>query len=207
MSDSSSSLATRWRQISNKVSERTRRVTKTRTFRALSWSMVAVVVVPGILYGFPQLTGSDHAFLVLSGSMVPAFDPGDVIFVSNVDADDVAVGDIITFRAKIGSSTLFTHRVIEVLEDGGRTRWRTQGDANEDPDPFVVHPEMLVGRYDFQIPYWGHLVNAIRSKAGYVLFILLPAAIVILREFVKLYHELDAADRARKASKTGEPDP
>lgn len=194
MSNSSSSLAMRW----HRISEPARRAARSPWARGMGWLLVALVVVPGALYMVPSATGSDHAFLVLSGSMVPTFDPGDVIFVSEVAPEDVEVGDIITFRARVGSTTLFTHRVIEVLEDGGRLRWRTQGDANEDPDPFVIHPEMLVGEYDFQIPYWGHLVNAIRSKLGYVVFILLPAAIVIVREFVKLYRELDAADRAKK---------
>jgi signal peptidase I len=93
--------------------------------------------------------------------------------------------------------------VIEVLDDGGTIRYRTQGDANEDPDPFVVKQEMVVGKYSFQIPKWGLLIQAMRSKVGYVLLVLLPCSIILAREFVSLYKQLDERDRAKRAAKEG----
>lgn len=135
--------------------------------------------------------------------MVPTFEPGDVIFVSERDPETLRVGEIVTFRAKPGSSTLITHRVIEVLTDGDHPRYRTQGDANEDPDPFVVKPEMVVGTYDFQIPWWGYLVKILRSKAGYLGLILLPSLVLLATQMVALYKELDAWDRQRKARREG----
>lgn len=194
-SASRSSLAIAWARTSDAA----RRVQRSIAIRVLGVLALAIVVLPGVAYSFPIIAGSDDAFIVLSGSMVPFFDPGDVIFVSEIDPSDVQVGDVLTFRVRPGSTTLITHRVIEILDDGAGPRWRTQGDANEDPDPFIVHPNMLVGRYDFQVPWWGHLVNAIRSKTGYFVLILIPAGIVIIREFIKLYRELDAADRAKRA--------
>ncbi len=169
--------------------------------RALGTLAAAAIVLPGLAYAFPAVVGSDGAFVVLSGSMVPFFEPGDVIFVEEVEPGSLQVGDVVTFRARPGSSTLITHRVIEVLDAGGTVRYRTQGDANEDPDPFVVTQAMVVGKYEFQVPWWGLLLKTLRTKVGYVLFILLPASLVLGREFVRLYRELDAWDRARKAER------
>jgi len=92
-----------------------------------------------------------------------------------------------------------------VLDAGGTVRYRTQGDANEDPDPFMVTQAMVVGKYQGQLPFWGLLLGILRSRAGYVLFILLPGGLIVLREFAKLYRELDAWDRARAAKKEGRP--
>lgn len=181
-----------------------RRVATSKPAKLLATLAALVVIAPGVVYALPQVAGADDAFVVLSGSMVPFFDPGDVIFVDEVDPASLEVGDVVTFRARPGSSTLITHRVIEVIDAGGTVRYRTQGDANEDPDPFIVTQEMVVGKYDFQLPKWGLLVKAIRSKAGYFLLVLLPASLVIGREFVKLYKELDAMDRAKKAKKEQE---
>lgn len=156
------------------------------------------LVAPGILHAAPQLGGADHSFVVLSGSMAPLLQPGDVIFVREVAPDSLMAGDVVTFRAHAASSTLITHRVIERLDEGGVVRYRTQGDANEDPDPFVVRQDMVVGAHLYTIPAWGLLIDAVRSTAGYVLFVLLPASAIILREMVKLYHELDALDRVKR---------
>lgn len=159
------------------------------------------MLLPAVAYMLPQVAGADDAFVVLSGSMEPMVSPGDVIFVEDVPADSLQVGDVVTFSIRPGSKTLITHRVIEVLDAGGKIRYRTQGDANEDPDPFIVTQEMVVGTYEFHIPYWGLLMNMLRTKVGYVLFVLLPCVILILREFVNLYRELDAMERAKKAEK------
>lgn len=154
--------------------------------------------MPGILYAVPALVSADHAFLVLSGSMVPAFAPGDVIFVEEVPTDSLHVGDVITYQITPGSRTLITHRIIEVLSDGEAVRYRTQGDANEDVDPWVVKQEAIVGVYENKLPYWGLLLKLVRSKIGYLIFILVPAMIVIGKEFTTLYRELDARDRAKR---------
>lgn len=183
---------------------RARGFVKSTPVRVAAWTIVGLLVVPGLFYAFPQIVGRDGAYVVLSGSMVPFFRAGDVIFVDSVPSDSLQVGDVVTFRAKPGSNVLITHRVTEVLEEGGRVRYRTQGDANSDPDPFLVTPEMVVGKYAFQIPFWGHLLNVVRSKVGYVLFVVIPAGTIIIREFVRLYRELDAWDRSRTARKRAE---
>jgi signal peptidase I len=135
---------------------------------------------------------------VLSGSMEPTFSPGDVIFVERVDAASLGVGDTITFHAQPGSKTLVTHRIIEVLVTLDGPRFRTQGDANDSPDPTSVAVAQIVGKYDFHIPYWGLLSTLLKTRLGYALLILVPGITIIGIEFVKLYRELDARDRAKR---------
>lgn len=136
--------------------------------------------------------GKDAAYVVLSGSMEPRYSPGDVVLVERVATRDLAVGDVITFR--IDPRTLVTHRIVEVLpQDGGHVAYRTQGDANDDPDPFVVTEAMVVGRVDGSIPYWGQIVTTLRSKTGTLLFVILPCALLLARETVRLYKALAAA--------------
>lgn len=162
-------------------------------------ALVILVAAPGVLYLFPTLAGADHAFVVLSGSMAPELDPGDVVFVDAVDPLGLQVGDVVTYRAPHEPDVLVTHRVIEILTDGDRVRYRTQGDANEDPDPFVVHPEMVVGTHAWTLPSWGLLLLLPRTRIGYVLLVLLPGGLVLAREGVRLYRALDTRERERAA--------
>ncbi|MGI6097714.1 MAG: hypothetical protein ACOYBM_06300, partial [Dethiobacteria bacterium] len=48
--------------------------------------------------GIPSLAGY-HMYIVLSGSMSPAFDTGSLAFVRPVQAEEVAAGDIITYKS------------------------------------------------------------------------------------------------------------
>lgn len=163
--------------------------------------LLGLVVLPGLLYAFPIAAGSDHAYVVLSGSMEPFFSPGDIIFVQDVDVEKLEVGTIITFHASEGSERLYTHRIIEVVTDGGAVRYVTKGDANEDPDPSMVKPAMIVGAYDFQMPYYGHLLQLFRSKAGFLILVIVPGVLIVGSELVKLYKMLDAMDRVKQAKK------
>lgn len=167
--------------------------------RAGAWAFLVVAVGPVALTAAPWLMGADDSFVVLTGSMSPSLEPGDIIFVDTKDAQDVRVGDVITFRTQRGSSAVVTHRVIEVLEGQTGLQFRTRGDANEDADAFPVPSELVVGVYRFHLPVWGKLLILLRSRLGYLLLIVLPGLAILGREFVTLYRELDAWERTRAA--------
>lgn len=68
---------------------------------------------------------------------------GSLLWVAPVDArdaDEVRVGDVITYRAPGGRHGTYTHRVIERVDGGVRTA----GDLTS-PDPWVVGPDDVVG--------------------------------------------------------------
>ncbi len=163
--------------------------------------VILAVAVPLLAYKQPAIVGQDHAYVVLSGSMVPHMDPGDIIFVNEVDASAVELGDVITFRSESESDTLFTHRVVEVLRQNGEPAWKTKGDANDDIDEGFVTPDRLVGRQDYLMPKIGHVDQFASSRTGFFLFIAGPTLILIGTHLVRLYKELDAADKRRQERK------
>lgn len=100
---------------------------------------------------------------VLSGSMEPALSKGDLIITGPVSPEDLEIGDIITFVAPTGQ--LVCHRIIDI-EQGEEITFITKGDANEDPDPFLVTEENLVGEVSTSLPIVGYLVQFIKSPIG-----------------------------------------
>lgn len=120
----------------------------------------------------PTVFGFSTA-VVLSGSMEPAIHVDDLIITRARGAYEV--GDIITYRS---GSSLTTHRVVEVLPGG----YRTRGDANNTPDMDIVPPEAVVGKVVGTVRGFGAVVRALRSPLGMlclltvgVLLIALPA--------------------------------
>ncbi|MFC7097895.1 signal peptidase I [Halobaculum marinum] len=144
--------------------------------------LVAVVVLgvvfPFAAYAAPALVGADESYVVLTGSMRPAIAPGDVVFVTATPASAIGVGDVITFDR--GTDVPTTHRVIEVIEEDGTLLFRTQGDANEDPDAGIVTAPNVVGVVTLTIPFLGTAITAIDSQYGFVALVVLPFALLVL---------------------------
>lgn len=84
--------------------------------------------------------------IVLTDSMLPEISSGDLIICKDIDPNEVKVGDVISFFDPAGNgSSVVTHRVIEIVEEDGQTKWRTKGDNNNTEDKVLVPFENLVG--------------------------------------------------------------
>jgi hypothetical protein len=90
-----------------------------------------------LLMGCILLAGVTKTFsarVVLTGSMVPAINPGDVILVVNDKIKSPTLGDVVVYTGSRFDGTKvadFSHRIIGGSESKG---WIVQGDANPSPD-------------------------------------------------------------------------
>jgi len=133
-----------------------------------------VLIIPIVVYSFPFIVGADSSYTVMSGSMSPAINPGDLVIVKG--EDPISIGDIVTVES--GEST-YTHRVFEKLEGD---RFVLKGDANEDPDPSFVEASQIIGKVVMVFPF-SHLY----TPYGFVLALLVPAALVIGNQLYIVY--------------------
>ncbi|SEB89137.1 signal peptidase, endoplasmic reticulum-type [Paramicrobacterium humi] len=124
--------------------------------RSLLLALMVVIVASGVL---PRVIGA-VPLAVLSGSMVPTFNPGDLV-VSKPVADPAAleIGEVITFQPVSGDPMLITHRIIgfEFGSDGTRNII-TQGDANSASDKAIV-PDQVMGKMLYTVPFMGYVSN------------------------------------------------
>jgi signal peptidase I len=124
----------------------------------LAVAVFLLLAVGPHVFGYRTMT-------MLTGSMAPEIEAGDVTIVTPVALQDVDKGMVITYHQPIGDRALVTHRVISV-ERGtdGTVSVRTQGDANEAADPWTA---TLEGDTAYQVravvPELGHLIQALRA--------------------------------------------
>jgi signal peptidase len=137
---------------------------------ALLASLVAVAAT--------NLLGYD-SYVIYSGSMEPTVKVGSLLLSRPVDAEDLRVSDVITYRSP-GNHTTLTHRIVSIRQEDGDWVFNTKGDASLEPDPREVILRGQVSRMAFDIPYLGYLVDFVRSTPGVALFLLLPAAGLVL---------------------------
>lgn len=131
----------------------------------ISASILALVLGLGVLViGLPAAVGG-MPLTVLSGSMEPVYTPGDLVVVRPIPADEIRVGEILTYQLNSGEPDLVTHRVLSrSMTSTGETTFLTQGDANDAPDENPVREVQVVGTVWYTIPKLGWINQLISGE-------------------------------------------
>ncbi|HBM80486.1 MAG TPA: signal peptidase I [Clostridiaceae bacterium] len=115
---------------------------------------------------------------VLSGSMHPVLDAGDLIIVKGKANGSIDIGDIITYKSQ--NNGMITHRVVDVIKNGNGLFYRTKGDSNNIADDENIKPEQITGTLAYKIPYAGYVTRFVKSRAGILLLIILPSTLLFI---------------------------
>ncbi|MCW2699034.1 MAG: signal peptidase [Blastococcus sp.] len=124
---------------------------------------LAIVAFAGLAVG-PHVFGY-RTMTMLTASMAPEIEPGDVTVVTPIAVSDVTEGMVITYRIPVGDHSVVTHRVVSVDHGAASTvTVQTKGDANDAVDPWTA---TLQGDTAYQvravIPELGHAIQLLRN--------------------------------------------
>jgi signal peptidase len=118
--------------------------------------------------------------IVLTDSMYPQIQSGDLIICHTAQPEDIQVGDVIAFFDPAGNGTsVVTHKVMELTEVGGEVAWVTQGIANNAADFLPVPAKNLVGVYESRISGLGNVVMFMQSTTGLIVCVVLPILLLV----------------------------
>jgi signal peptidase I len=136
--------------------------------RVLPWLVRGLVVTAVVAFGF--LAIGPHVFgyrtmTMLTGSMAPEIEPGDITVVTPLAIEDVTAGMVIAYNIPIDDHRVVTHRVVAVERgENGSVTVQTKGDANEAADPWKA---TLQGDTAWQVravvPEVGSAIQALRT--------------------------------------------
>jgi signal peptidase len=118
-------------------------------------------VLAAVLVTFSLLsaTGYVKARVVLTGSMQPTINPGDIVLTAPVTRVEPKIDDVAAYQARRFDGApvgVFTHRIIGGDGQGG---WILQGDANPSPDVQKPTNSDILGVVIFVIPWLGNLLS------------------------------------------------
>lgn len=99
---------------------------------------------------------------VLTGSMRPAINPGDLVITRTSAASGIGVGDVVVVNS---GDVPIAHRVVDVRVVSGLNRLTTKGDANAliDTDPVMVSANRQVPRVVWRVPAVGSTLAFLAS--------------------------------------------
>ncbi|MGL6173555.1 MAG: signal peptidase I [Cellulosilyticaceae bacterium] len=128
-----------------------------RPIEAREWIKNTPIIIGCIfLIWFVVGVFSVYPKVILTGSMEPFIEPGDIILVKKFQIQEeikiLEVGDVIVFKRE-GKS--ISHRIIAVVHQEGKDLYETKGDANESADTKWVRPEDLQGKVIKVVPKLG----------------------------------------------------
>jgi len=150
--------------------------------------------------GLPQI-GGVLPQVVMTGSMSPEIEAGDLIISKQTDPEEIQIGDVITFYDPSGNGEMIeTHRVTDiVVHEHGTKTWLTKGDNNNVQDSEPVPFENLIARYDgLRIEGAGDVILFMQTTRGIILCVLIPLLIFIAYDLIrrKLYDKKNQLDTA-----------
>lgn len=145
--------------------------------------IVVALLTPAIIYAIPFIVDGYYSSVIMSSSMEPTIPIGSIVVAKRVNPDDVKVSNIIVFQR---SNTKTLHRVIDKIVVNGSYYFKTKGDANEGPDPWIVQPEQVNGVLLLTIPYYGYLIYFAGTPIGFILMVIIPATLLIANEIRKI---------------------
>lgn len=153
------------------------------------------------------LNTSTPMVVVVSGSMEPNINKGDLLFLQGVDPEDIEVGDVIVYDAHglwVGApEDPIVHRVIDIIEEDNKLYFVTKGDANNNKDKEPVPGGRVLGKVIGRVPYVGW-VKIILTDYGLlfpvIIILSVPLVVSILWDLIKGESE----EEEKKASKVEE---
>ena len=142
--------------------------------------------------------GGAVPLIVLTDSMYPKIEKGDLIIGRAEAPENIKVGDVISFFDPAGNgTTVVTHRVIEIVEEDGQIAWKTQGDNNNTEDRLAVTADKLVAVWEgTRVPGFGHVALFMQSTPGLIVCVICPILLLVGYDMIRrrMYEKANQPD-------------
>ena len=161
-------------------------------------SVLVFFLLQSRIAGSAPMIAGYQLYIVLSGSMSPAFETGSLVLVRPLAPSAVQVGDIITYRDAEDSEKIVTHRVTAINQTTETLSFTTRGDANNANDLIPIPASNLLGRVNYSVPLLGYLLSFVRTGAGILLMVIVPALLIIVSELRRFISYAAAFEKEKK---------
>lgn len=156
------------------------------------YTLMIFFVIVLLVFGIVQRTsdnrnsiGGIKIFTVITGSMIPIYNIGDIIIVKDVEIEKIEVNDDIVYKGEVGSfrDKIVTHRVVAIEnKENGNYRIITKGVANRGQDPEINQTQVL-GKVIGKVPIVNWILKVITNI--YV-WMFIPVVILIKKNIKRI---------------------
>lgn len=145
--------------------------------------VVVVIILMQRLSGNTIAIGGIRIFNVITGSMEPEYERGDLLIVKKIDIDKIEIGQDIVYEGKSGDfeGRIVTHRVVGIDETEEGRVFHTKGLANMVEDPEVMENQVY-GVVKHKMVVLSLINKLTYNMYAFYIFIVIPIGIIIFLE-------------------------
>ena len=127
---------------------------------------------------------SSPLVVVTSDSMLPTFERGHLLVLQSRAPEDINVGDVVVYNATWYDLAPVVHRVIARENISGEYLYTVKGDHNDDPDPFPITYDQIIGVVVYAIPWIGNITLFLQQPGVLPIIIVFLIILMIVPEFL-----------------------
>ena len=140
--------------------------------------IVSVIVIQRVSNNKFTL-GGYSIFTVVTQSMIPKYQVGDMLLAKVVDTSTLKVGDDVVYMGQVGTfnGKIVTHQIVNI-EEGSPRKFHTKGINNMIEDP-VVQEGQILGRVVFKLSLLSFISKIISNQYGFFFIIFVPIVVLV----------------------------
>jgi len=152
--------------------------------------IIGTIVITKVSGNVPNLFGYS-LYVIVSPSMSPDLEIGDVIVSRQYKGGELQVGQVVEYVGKSGDMTgkIITHRIESISGEGDDRVIITKGTANADADP-PISPSDIIAVMTYKTVIIDKIYAVLSTTVGFILLVLLPMMAMIITEVVRLMLEV-----------------
>ena len=130
-------------------------------------------------------------FNILTGSMEPEYNVGDILISKTIEPEDINIGDDIVYKGKEKpfQDLIVTHRVVDLnKEEDGTYNFITHGIANDVDDPMISESQ-IYGKIIYKVRSFSMLSKAVNNMYIFFFIIFIPIVVLTAIKVIQLKHE------------------
>ncbi len=144
--------------------------------------IIYIILIPIIIYNIvligqaaintnetPSVAGL-KTFVIISGSMEPYLEIGDIVIIKKCEQSEIKEGDIISFRS---GESIITHRINKIVKENNNIRYETKGDNNNISDKNYVKYEDIEGKMVQKISHLGNIILLLKNKVVIIIILII----------------------------------
>lgn len=134
--------------------------------------------------------GGIRVFTIVSGSMLPDYEIGDMIISVETEPSKIEVGDNVVYKGLVGdfNGKIVTHQVIEKNENNGKYTFITKGTNNTIEDP-EINEDQVIGKVIYKTFILSFISKLINNSSAFFFVIFIPFVLLVFFEIVEVCEE------------------
>ena len=123
--------------------------------------------------------GGYSIFTVVTQSMIPKYQVGDMLLAHVEDASKLKVGDDVVYQGSVGTfaGKIVTHQIINI-EEGSPRKFHTKGINNMIEDP-VIDETQIYGKVVMKLTVLSIISKLVSNQYGFFFIIFVPIVILV----------------------------